>query len=127
MNDRNCTCGKTRVGVSGFCCFTCICDEDGSCTWWIDCPSPLGHGLLYTVAWGTGRELPPGGQKPHGQGVTVNGLLGQIAQVLTKRWDRPVTCPPDLGDKEVEGTFEGTREEVARALGLDLPKDPPKP
>jgi len=121
--DRNCTCGKTTVGVSGFCSFVCECDEDDSCNWQIDCPSPLGHGLLYTVAWGTGRELPEGGGHPHEPGVTVNGPLGAIAHALSRLWDRPVICPPDLADKNVNETLKGiSREEIARALGLGFPK-----
>jgi hypothetical protein len=114
-------CGTAIVSYDERCVFTCVhfLSKPGSpYQWVVSCPDGDDD---WTETTGSGRgEAPP---KPgHEAGVTVNGALRAIAFVLAKEWDRPVICPPDLGDKIVNGTFEGSPEEIARALGLGLPK-----
>jgi hypothetical protein len=109
-------CGKTTVEYDARCDWTCNCWAGKPCQWTVTCKD--GQGGFYTTE-GTGLEE-PGGDPGHKPGVKVNGTLGGIAVGLSHMWDRPVNCPPDLGDKRVNGAFEGSPEEIAQALGLVL-------
>jgi hypothetical protein len=113
-------CGNVVVHYDDRCSYGCMCiaQKPGTCHWVVSCPD--GKGGWYDTE-GDDADAPPGNGNGHKPGVKVQGRLAGIAVVLAKLWDRPVTCPPDLGGKEVNRRFEGSPEEIARALGLELP------
>jgi hypothetical protein len=55
---------------------------------------------------------------PH---ATVDGAIGDIANMLQVAWQRRVIVPPKLRGRKIrKRTLKGTPEQIAAALGLQL-------
>jgi hypothetical protein len=107
-------CGNSPVEYSDECSYICNCPAGKGCTWKVSCPNGKGG---YNTISGTGHTTSP---PPH-PGMTVAGPLEGLASSLAELWKRPVTVPPSLrGEVIKRRTLEGSPEEIARRLSLEL-------
>jgi hypothetical protein len=102
-------CGAGKVSYDDDKCqFVCSCSKK-KCIYIVDCG---------TVT--TSGENPPrvGDPRP---GVRVDGRREEIAKVLAQLWGRPVVVADGAArDVRINKAVTGTREQIARALGLKL-------
>jgi hypothetical protein len=79
----------------------------------VSCPDGQGG---YYVSSGEGRESQP----PSHPVWTFNRNLDVFAEMLSKAWKRKVIVPERLRGTRIHKRVEGTPEEIADALGLEL-------
>lgn len=77
------------------------------------CPDGKG-GVIVTTGTGRVSQLPP-----HPV-WTFNGNLDVFAGMLSTAWQRKVIVPERLRGTRIRKRVEGTPEEIADALGLEL-------
>jgi hypothetical protein len=106
------TCGSKTIRYPSSCSYSCVCPAGNTpCTWRVNC-----GGTIFTGSGLTSTGQP--GTPPH---ASVEGTLGDIANMLAKAWQRRVTVPPRMrGQKIRKRTLKGSPEEIAAALGLRL-------
>jgi hypothetical protein len=109
MAQREGKCGKATISYDERCTFVCAQGPTGN-FWQVACPDNGGT----TTTSGEGHEI-----STH-PSVFVDGVLGFAVLGLSKAWDRPVKCPPELAKKRVKRTLSGSQEEIASTLGLQL-------
>ena len=105
------------------CTYTCYCQPGGcygtqSCSWAVSCPDGKGG---WTTVSGTGR-VEGNLSDPK---VTVAGTLEGLAINLSKMWGRRISAAKvGRTKKRIKRTLSGSKEEIARALGLELMRKP---
>jgi hypothetical protein len=112
MADKVQTCGTKTIRYPSDCSYSCHCPAGNSpCTWTVNC-----QGTIFT---GTGLIAPGRPEKP--PHATVDGVIGDIANMLATAWQRRVIVPPKIrGQKIRKRTLKGTPDQIAAALGLQL-------
>jgi hypothetical protein len=114
MAQVNGKCGTATVTYDDRCDWSCFCSPGFGCHWRVTCPD--GQGGYYESS-GDGRESQP----PSHPVWTFNGNLDVFAQLLSKEWKRKVIVPERLRGTRIHNKrVEGTPEEIAHALGLEL-------
>jgi hypothetical protein len=108
-------CGAKTIRYPSECSYSCVCPPGNfPCTWTVTC-----DGNPPVVFTGTGlvKEGQPA-KPPH---ATVDGAIGDIANMLQVAWQRRVIVPPGLRGRKIrKRTLKGTPEQIAAALGLQL-------
>jgi hypothetical protein len=106
------TCGSKTIRYPSTCSYSCVCPAGNSpCTWRVNC-----GGTIFT---GAGLIAPGQPEKP--SHATVDGAIGDIADMFATAWQRRVIVPPKIrGQKIRKRTLKGTPEQIAAALGLQL-------
>ena len=114
MVDQRQVCGTVPITYPSDCTYVCVCNPQFGCNWSVKC------GDWTTGGRGLAAENVPG--EPHKPHVTIHGDLEVAAELLAKGWKRTVKVPEGLRGKLIKRkrTIEGTPEEIAKALGLEL-------
>ena len=103
-------CGTTPITYPSECTYVCICSPGYGCNWSVKCGD-------WTTG-GRGLEL----EGEHTSHVAIHGDLAIAAELLAKSWKRTVRVSEPMRGKvfKRKKTVEGTPEEIAHALGLQL-------
>jgi hypothetical protein len=102
-------CGSKTITSDDDCSFFCSCYTHFFCHWQIVC-----SGLVVGDGWNKPRVRP---KEPT---ISVDGVLGDLAEALSKEWRRQVVVPRERRNERVTRRVKGTPEQMAEALGLKL-------